>query len=91
MTAIKFYIALLLILPLAASAERIKRPPPDDTELARIAVDDAMNDGSLQIGDIIATGRGYVRFRGVKADGSHDFERVSNPWSPEKPPRQTPR
>jgi hypothetical protein len=91
MTAIKFYIALLLVFPLGASAERIKRPAPDVTELARIAVDEAMNDGSLQVGDIIATGKGYVRFRGVKADGSYDFERVGNPWSQEKPPRQTPR
>ncbi|TMJ48850.1 MAG: hypothetical protein E6G85_23160 [Alphaproteobacteria bacterium] len=74
--------------PLAAF-ERIKRPPPIETELARIAVDEAMNDGSLQI--IIATGKGYVRFRGVKADGSYDFESVGNPWSQEKLPRQTPR
>ena len=89
MTLIKFCLALLLMVPLAASAERIKRPPPSEAELARIAVDDAMNDGSLQIGDIIATGKGYVRFRGVKADGSSDFEIVENPWSREKQPWQT--
>jgi hypothetical protein len=91
MTQIKFYLALLLMFPLAASAERIKRPPPSEAELARIAIDQAMNDGSLQIGDIIATGKGYVRFRGLKADGSYDFESVGNPWSQTKQPRQEPR
>ena len=89
MILIKFYVALLLMFPATAFAERIKRPPPSEAELARIAVDEAMNDGSLQI--IIATGKGYVRFRGVKADGSYDFESVGNPWSQEKPPRQMPR
>ena len=90
MTLIKFYVALLLMFPSAAFAERIKRPPPSEAELARIAIDEAMNDGSLQVGDIIATGKGYVRSRGVKADGSYDFESVGNPWSQERPPRQTP-
>src|ERR1700730_18485663 len=42
MTLIKFCLALLLVVPLAASTERIKRPPPSETELARIAVDEAM-------------------------------------------------
>jgi hypothetical protein len=91
MTQIKFYLALLLMFPLAASGERIKRPPPSEAELARIAIDQAMNDGSLQIGDIIATGKGYVRFRGLKADGTYDFEGVSNPFFQENPPRQAPR
>jgi hypothetical protein len=91
MTQIKFYLALILMFPLAASAERIKRPPPSEAELARIAIDQSMNDGSLQIGDIIATGKGYVRFRGVKADGSYDFEIVGNPFFQENPPRQAPR
>ena len=91
MILIKFYVALLLVLPLGAAAERIKRPPPSETELARIAIDEAMNDGSLQIGDIIATGKGYVRFRGVKADGSYEFESVGNPWSQAIKPRQMPR
>jgi hypothetical protein len=86
----QFYVALLLMLP-SAAAERIKRPAPSEIELARIAIDEAMNDGSLQIGDIIATGKGYLRFRGLKADGSYDFENVGNPWSPERPPRQMPR
>ena len=50
--------ALLFILAaisVSASAQRIKRPPADEAQLARIAVEDAMNDGSLQPGDIIAT------------------------------------
>ena len=54
-------IALLATIPLlqamsAASAERIKRPPPDDTELARLASDQVMND-DLRKGDIISTDR----------------------------------
>jgi hypothetical protein len=52
------------------SAEGIKRPPPDEAQLARIAVEDAMNDGSLQTGDIIVTTKGFVRFLGMKPDGS---------------------
>ena len=92
MTLIKSYAALLLVFPLAgASAERIKRPPPSETELARIAIEEAMNDGSLQVGDIIATGKGYLRFRGIKADGSYEFDHVGNPWSPQKSPQPTPR
>jgi hypothetical protein len=91
MTQIKFYLSLLLMFPLAASAERIKQPPPNEAELARIAIDQAMNDGGLQIGDIIATGKGYLRFRGLKTDGTYDFESVGNPWSQTKQPRQEPR
>ena len=90
MTQIKFYLVLLLMFPLAASAERIKRPP----ELGRARPDRHRSSDErwhLQIGDIIATGKGYVRFRGVKADGSYDFESDGNPWFQEKQPRQTPR
>jgi hypothetical protein len=79
--------ALLFILAFtsaSASAERIKRPPPDEAQLARIAVEDAMNDGSLQTGDIIVTTKGFVRFLGMKPDGSFDFAVVDDPLAQEK-------
>jgi hypothetical protein len=79
--------ALLFILAAAsvsASAQRIKRPPPDEAQLARIAVEDAMTDGSLQTGDIIVTTKGFVRFLGMKPDGSLDFAVVDDPLTQEK-------
>ena len=79
--------ALLFILAaisVSASAQRIKRPPPDEAELARIAIEDSMNDGSLQPGDIIATTKGFVRFLGMKPDGSFDFAVVDDPLAREK-------
>jgi hypothetical protein len=60
-------------------AERIKRKPPDDAELARLASDQAMNDGILRKGDIIATDRGFLQLRGLKKDGSYDFAPIPNP------------
>jgi hypothetical protein len=68
----------------AASAERIKRSPPDEAELARVASDQVMNDGDLRKGDIITTDRGFLQFRGLKADGSYDFVAVPNPFSTDK-------
>ena len=68
----------------AASAERIKRPPPDDTELPRLASDQVMND-DLRKGDIISTDHGFLQFRGLKADGSSDFVPIANPLSAGKP------
>jgi hypothetical protein len=68
----------------AASAERIKRKPPDDAELARLATDQAMNDGILRKGDIISTDRGFLQLRGLKEDGSYDFAPVPNPLSTTK-------
>jgi hypothetical protein len=66
------------------SAERIKRAPPDNAELDRLAADQAMNDGDLRSGDIISTHRGFLLFRGMKADGSYDFAPVANPFLPGK-------
>jgi hypothetical protein len=67
----------------AASAEehgRIKKKPPTPLEAERIASDMAMNDGTLQKGDIVATDRGFFLFRGLGADGiSNDFVPVPNP------------
>ena len=80
-SALLFILAATLV---SASAERIKRPPPDEAQLARIAVEDAMTDGSLQTGDIIVTTKGFVRFLGMKPDGSFDFAVVDDPLAQEK-------
>jgi hypothetical protein len=49
MNRITFLIAVVLWQSTsAASAERIKRAPPDDAELARLASEQAVNDGDLQ-------------------------------------------
>src|ERR1700730_14241430 len=68
-----------------ASADRIKRAPPDDAELARLASEQAMNDGYLRKGDIISTHRGFLQLRGIKEDGSYDFAPVPNPLSTARP------
>lgn len=68
----------LFFLISTASAERIKRPPPDQSELARQASDEAMND-NLRKGDIISTDHGFLQMRGVKQDGTFDFAPVANP------------
>ena len=70
--------ATLLLSIAAASAERIKRPPPDEADLARRASDEAMND-DLRRGDIVSTDHGFLQLRGVKQDGSYDFAPVANP------------
>ena len=69
---------------LSASAERIKRKPPTEIEAARIASDQAMSDGMLHKGDVVATDRGFFQFRGLAPDGSADFLPVPNPLSPSK-------
>jgi hypothetical protein len=66
----------------SAEMGRIKRPPPDASELARIASETAMNDSLLQKGDIVVTDRGFFVFRGVGADGyTFEFSPVPNPAS----------
>ena len=77
----------LLQLVVSASAERIKRKPPTDTEAARLASDQAMSDGTLHVGDVIATDRGFFQFRGLRPDGSSDFTPVPNPLSSAKKDR----
>lgn len=77
-------LAALLLLPATASAERIKRKPPTENEEARIASEQAMNDGGLRPGDIVATDRGFLEFRGFAADGSSQFQLVPNPTSSSK-------
>lgn len=68
----------LFFLISTASAERIKRPPPDQAELARQASDEAVND-NLRKGDIISTDHGFLQMRGVKEDGTFDLAPVANP------------
>ena len=74
-----------------ASAERIKRKPPTAIEAARIASDQAMSDGTLQLGDVIATDRGFFQLRGLAPDGSSEFLAVPNPLSPSKDRFRSPR
>jgi hypothetical protein len=69
---------------LTASAERIKRKPPDEKEAARIASEQALNDGNLQKGDIVSTDRGFFEFRGMTQDGNFEFVPVPNPLSAKK-------
>ena len=75
---------LLLGPAFAAFAEehRIKRRPPTSAEADREASDMAMNDSLLRKGDIVATGRGFVVFRGIAPDGIvNDFAPTPNPLS----------
>jgi hypothetical protein len=78
-----FLIALCLIFADAALAQessRIKRKPPTREEAARAAAEMAMNDNLLRKGDIVATDRGFVVFRGLAADGiTNEFAPVANP------------
>jgi hypothetical protein len=77
-------IGSVIVSDVAVSAEtgRIKRPPPDASELERIASETAMNDGLLRKGDIVVTDRGFFVFRGVGPDGyTFEFSPVPNPNS----------
>jgi hypothetical protein len=84
----KKLLPLTLILLVGASAVsaqesfRIKRKPPTPEEAARAAAEMAMNDSLLRKGDIIATGSGFVVFRGLAPDGiTNQFEPARNPVS----------
>jgi hypothetical protein len=82
MYRITFLIIVVLLQSIfAAFAERVKRKPPDDAERARLASDQAMNDGILRKGDIISTDHGFLQLRGLKEDGSYEFSPVPNPLS----------
>jgi hypothetical protein len=68
----------------AVSAEtgRIKRNLPDLAEAERLASEIAMNDSSLQRGDIVVTDRGFFVFRGLAPDGyTYEFSPIPNPIS----------
>ena len=83
-----FFMALTMaamVLGAAASAQetgRIKRKPPTAAEAERIASEQALNDSLLRKGDIVATERGFVVFRGMAPDGNNDFAPVPNPVRP---------
>jgi hypothetical protein len=77
-------VAILLVSVLGATAERIKRKPPDEAERARLASEQVVNDGDLRTGDIISTDRGFFQLRGLNADGSYDLTPVPNPLHPVK-------
>jgi hypothetical protein len=87
MTQIKFILVILMLIAGAAvtSAQetgRIKRKPPTAAEVERMALEMAKNDALLQKGDIIATDRGFLVFRGAAADGmSNEFAPIPNPIS----------
>lgn len=76
-------VAIILLLAGGASAQdspRIKRKPPTPAEVQRQATEMAMNDSLLRKGDIVATDRGFVMFRGVAEDGiTNEFAPVANP------------
>jgi hypothetical protein len=74
-------LAMLLTSVVGATAERIKRKPPDDAERARLASEQVVNDGDLRTGDIISTDHGFFQLRGLNADGSYDLTPVPNPLS----------
>jgi hypothetical protein len=77
-------IAVSLVLPCfeAAAVERIKKRP---AEAERIASDMVMTDSLLQKGDIVATDRGFLLYRGLASDGvSGDFVAIPNPLSANK-------
>jgi hypothetical protein len=81
-------VALALMLPClgAAALERIKKRLPTAAGAEPIASDMAKNDSLLQRGDIIATDRGFLLYRGLAPDGvSGDFVAVPNPLSANKP------
>src|SRR5260370_5285450 len=91
MKRIKYLLVLSFLQPaFSASAEehngRIKKRPPGIIEAERIASDMAMNDSLLRKGDVIATDRGFLVFRGLAPDGiTNDFESIPNPVpSPKK-------
>jgi hypothetical protein len=64
----------------AQESNRIKRKPPTPEEAAREASEMAKNDSLLRKGDIVATDRGFVVFRGQAADGStNEFAPVAHP------------
>jgi hypothetical protein len=76
--------AILLVSVLGATAEWLKRRPPDEADRARLASEQVLNDGDLRPRDIISTDRGFFQLRGLNADGSYDLTPVRNPLSHSK-------
>jgi hypothetical protein len=64
---------------------RIKKTPPTRAEEQRIASEMVMNDGTLHVGDIVSTDRGFLQYRGRASDGiTSIFVPILNPLSPDK-------
>jgi hypothetical protein len=83
-TKLLLAVALSIVSGVAVSAEtgRIKRNRPDLAEAERLASEIAMNDSSLQRGDIVVTDRGFFVFRGLAPDGyTYEFSPIPNPIS----------
>jgi hypothetical protein len=78
---------MVLLLAGGASAQdgpRIKRKPPTPAEAERQAAEMAINDSLLRKGDIVATDRGFLVFRGLAEDGvTGEFAPVANPLRPQ--------
>jgi hypothetical protein len=74
-------LAMQLTSVVGATAERIKRKPPEETERARLASEQVLEDDDLRKGDIISTDHGFFQIRGLNADGSYDLTPVPNPLS----------
>jgi hypothetical protein len=74
-------LAMQLTSVVGATAERIKRKPPEETERARLASEQVLEDGDLRKGDIISTDHGFFQIRGLNANGSYDLTPVPNPLS----------
>jgi hypothetical protein len=68
----------------ANARNRTADPPPSEVEDAEVADQRAMNDPSLQPGDIVATSRGFLIFVGRDKDErrTSDFLPVPNPKRP---------
>lgn len=65
----------------AQESGRIKRRPPTPAEVERQAIDMAKSDSLLRKGDIVATDRGFIVFRGLSEDGvTNDFAPVQIPF-----------
>jgi hypothetical protein len=76
-------LGLPLLQAFAAVAQehgRIKKAPPTPAQEQRIVSEMVMNDGTLHVGDIVSTDRGFFQYRGMAADGvTNNFVPVLNP------------
>ena len=77
-------VLVLALLPALATARaasgRIKRKLLSVDEQQRVLSETVMNDGSLQVGDIVVTDRGYFVFEGIGEDGStNKFRAIAAP------------
>jgi hypothetical protein len=75
----------LLLPPVEVVAQehgRVKWKRPTQAEADRMVSESVMTDSILRKGDIVATDRGFLMFRGFLADGmTGDFVSVPNPLS----------